>query len=186
MKLRSLTLTVLLALAACSRQAPERCDDGSAAVVDTDVMAYLSKARALHHEANAHEGSGDVASAIGALERLVASPIPHPERPAPEIEEVLADTHARLAELRAQKGDLDGALRDVEAGLAHAPTPSYFRGHLLEVQGVLYEQRAAVLRDAGKTEEAEQAKARAVKLLQEAVQIQDEVIQRSLGDGGPR
>jgi hypothetical protein len=185
-----LAALVALGAAACSRQAPERCDDGnaSATVVDTDVMAFLSKARALHHEANAHESSGDVGAAIGALERLVASPLPHPERPVPEVEEVLADTHARLAELRAQKGDLDGALRDVDAGLAHATAPTYFRGHLLEVQGVLYEQRAAGLRDAGKTDEADQAKARAVKLLQEAVQIQDQVIQRSLGDaaGGGR
>ena len=33
--------------------------------VDLEMMAFLSAARAFHHEANVHEASGDVPGAIG-------------------------------------------------------------------------------------------------------------------------
>ena len=59
-----------------------------------------------------HEGRrGRHPGAIDALDRLVAMPAPH----AVEVDEVLADARARLAELRLERGDLDGAERDVQA-----------------------------------------------------------------------
>ncbi len=64
--------------------------------IDARVMAFLSAARALHHEADMHERSGDARGALSPLERLIALPTPA----AVEVDEVLADTHARLAELR--------------------------------------------------------------------------------------
>ena len=154
--------------------------------VDVEVMAFLSAARALHHEANVREGADDLAGAVAALERLVHARRPHEGARVPEIEEVLADTYARMAELRLRTGDVDGAKKDVEDGLAHAPDTTYFRGHLLEVEGVVEEARVAALADAGKKDEAEKARQRAIALLRDAVEIQEKVIDTSLGDGGKR
>jgi tetratricopeptide (TPR) repeat protein len=148
--------------------------------IDEPVMAFLSAARALHHEADIRERAGDTAGAIASLERLVALPAPR----AVEVDEVLADARARLAELRLGKGDLEGAERDVQAGLQHVQGPTYFRGHLLEVQGLLEEQRGAALADAGRADEAAKARTRAVTLLEEAVHVQEQVIDRALADGG--
>jgi hypothetical protein len=148
--------------------------------VDEALMAFLSAARALHHEADIRQGSGDAAGAIASLERLVGLPAPK----AVEVEEVLADAHARLAELRLQHGDLEGADLDVHSGLAEAKGVTYFRGHLLEVEGLLEEARAGALADAGKGREAARAKAKAVSSLEEAVHVQEQVIAHALADGG--
>ncbi len=180
--------TLLLALLAgfglapsCSRQVGS--DDGTP--VDTEIMAFLSEARALHHEANMKEDGGDLAGAVSAMERLVAARRPHPERKGPEVEEVLADAYARLAELRLKKGDLDPAAAAVESGLEHVAEATYFRGHLVEVQGLVEEARAAQLADAGNAAEAARTREHAIQLLEEVVKIQEQVIQRSLGkDGG--
>ena len=189
---RSVTMavlcTLLLALVAgfglapsCSRQVGS--DDGTP--VDTEIMAFLSEARALHHEANMKEDGGDLAGAVSTMERLVAARRPHPERKGPEVEEVLADAYARLAELRLKKGDLDPAAAAVESGLEHVAEATYFRGHLVEVQGLVEEARAAQLADAGNAAEAARAREHAIQLLEEVVKIQEQVIQRSLGkDGG--
>ena len=167
---------------ACSRH-----DGGTP--VDTEIMAFLSEARALHHEANMKEESGDLAGAVSAVERLVAARRPHADRKGPlappEVEEVLADAYARLAELRLKKGELDPAAGAVKSGLEHVAEATYFRGHLVEVQGLVEEARAAQLADAGNAAEAAKAREHAIQLLEEVVKIQDQVIQRSLGkDGG--
>jgi hypothetical protein len=148
--------------------------------VDEALMAFLSAARSLHHEADIQQGSGDTAGAIASLERLVALPAPA----AVEVDEVVADARARLAELRLERGDLEGADREVQAGLLRVKGPTYFRGHLLEVEGLLEEARAGALVDAGRSAEAARAKAKAVNLLEEAVKVQEQVIDRALADGG--
>jgi hypothetical protein len=151
---------------------------------DVEVMAFLSLARSLHHQANIKEDAGDLPGAIAALEKLTHAKLPHPGRKVPEVEEVLADAFARLAELRLRTNDVAGAEGAVREGLAHAPDVTYFRGHLLEVQGILEETRAATLADAGKGEEAAKARARAIALLQDAVRVQEQVVERALADGG--
>ena len=159
-------------------------DDGTPAV-DTEIMAFLSEARALHHQANLAEDNGDLAGAIKAMDRLVTATRPHPERKTPEVEEVLADAYARLAELRLKVGELDPAGAAVKNGLEHVADATYFRGHLIEVQGLIEESRAAQLADAGRSDEAKQAGERAIQLFEEVVKIQDQVIRRSLAkDGG--
>jgi hypothetical protein len=143
-------------------------------------MAFLSAARALHHEADIQQQAGDVDAALGSLHRLVALKTPK----ASESDEVLADAYARLAELTLEKNDVAGAEREAKKGLDHAVGPTYFRGHLLEVAGLVEERRAATLADAGSAREAAEARARAVSLLEEAVNVQEHVIARALGDGG--
>jgi hypothetical protein len=155
--------------------------ESTAPPIDEAVMAFLSAARALHHEADLQERSGDSAGAIATLERLVA--LPAPPR-AVEVDEVLGDARARMAELRLSRGDVEGASRDVHAGLERAQSPTYFRGHLLEVDGIVEEKRASALADAGRPEEAARARTLAVGLLEEAVHMQEGVIERALADGG--
>lgn len=157
-------------------------DTNDAPAIDTEVMAYLSEARAFHHQANLKEEAGDLPGAIGAMERLVAARRPHPEAKMPEVEEVLADAYARLAELELKRNGLPAASKAIDTGLTHAPEPTYFRGHLVEVQGLVMEATAAELTDAGKAEEAAKAREKAIALLEEVVKIQDQVIQKSLGD----
>jgi hypothetical protein len=118
------------------------------------------------------------------MQKLVAMKTPHAGATVVEIEEVLADAYARLAELRLKVKDVDGASRDANAGLRHASEPTYFRGHLLEALGIAEEERAKQLDAAGKTEEGRQARARAIQLFHDVVGIQSSVIERSLGDGG--
>ncbi len=155
--------------------------------VDTEVMAFLSEARALHHEANIKEDSGDLEGATQTMQRLVVAQRPHPLERIPEIDEVLADAAARLAELRMRGHDLDGALRAIDDGLRHAPGPTYFRGHLLEVEGIVEEARAAVFASASKSDESAKARAHALTLLQEAVRVQEQVILQALpADGGSK
>jgi hypothetical protein len=160
-----------------SREARQANDAGVA--IDTEVMAYLSMARARHHEANLDEDT-DPKGALAALDQLTLAKRPHPGTSIPEIEEVLADTFARKAELDVRIGDLDKARESVREGLTHAPTPSYFRGHLLEVAGIVEEARAAMLRDAGRAGPAAEAKAKAIDLLHQAVVVQEKVVEESL------
>ena len=170
-----------IVLARCAKDEPVKQDES--AVVDNELLAFLSLARARHHEANLLEQSGDVTGAIGALQKIVDAPKPHPGQRLPEVEEVLADTYARMAELKLGNKDVAGAKHDVETGLLHVTEPTYFRGHLLEVYGIVEEARTADLRDAGNTAEADKAREHALSLLREAVDVQEAVIGRVLDAG---
>jgi hypothetical protein len=165
---------LLVFVLACTRREAEP------QVVDVELMAFLSEARALHHQANLKEESGDIPGAVAAMDRLVHAQAPHGAAKTPEVEEVLADAYARLAELELRRNGLGPASEALKQGLTHAPDPTYFRGHLLEIEGLVEEARASSLADAGKPDEATRAKARAIELLEEVVKIQEQVIQRSL------
>jgi tetratricopeptide (TPR) repeat protein len=177
----------LAAAAGCSRSQPapvatERpCPaDDAAAVVDPPLLAFLSKARSLHHQADVAEAEQDVPRALAAIERIVAEP-PGALKGRPEVEEVLSDAFARLAELRVGQGDFTRAATDIERGLGHANEPSYFRGHLFEVRGLVEERHADALAREGKGDEARKARRLAIEASEEAVRIQDEVIRRAIG-----
>ena len=173
----------LAVLAGCDRH-PTGTTIDDAPVVDMELMAFLSEARAFHHQANLKEESGDIPGAAAALQRLVVAR--RPSAKAPEVEEVLADAYARLAELELKQNHLDAATKALADGLSHAPDATYFRGHLVEVQGLVEEARGLALADAGKPEDAARAREKAIQLPEEVVRIQDQVIQRSLAgkDGG--
>lgn len=180
--MKKLLLALALALAVpsfgCAKQV------GSSEAVDDILLAYLSNARSLHHEADLAEDGGDVPKAIAALDRLLGKPEP---RKAPEIDEVVADTHARIADLQSRIGQFDAAAKHVDDGLLRAPSVSYFRGHLFEVRGLVEERRAKALAAKGDAAGASAAKDRAMKAFEEAIAIQDEVIKKGTvpgGDGG--
>jgi tetratricopeptide (TPR) repeat protein len=151
--------------------------------LDEVVLAYLSNARSLHHEADLAEDAGDNKGAIAALDRLLAKPEP---RQAPEIDEVIADTHARLADLRSKSGDFQLATKHVDQGLARAQRVSYFCGHLLEVRGLVEERLSKDLALKGDAPGAAAAKDRAMKAYEDAIVIQDEVIKKGTTDGGSK
>jgi hypothetical protein len=185
----ALVAAMLLVAAGCSkrsdtgRAAPgtaSSCACDGAPVVDPGLMAFLSKARASHHEADLAEDAGDRAGAIRALVRIVDGPVPG-ATPAPEASEVLADTRARLADLRSAAGDFAGARRDAEAGLVIATQPSHFRGHLLEVAGIVEERRGKALKEKGDLAGAEGAFRLAIEAYERSIATQDEVIRRALG-----
>jgi tetratricopeptide (TPR) repeat protein len=178
--MRALLLALSLAIAApaigCAKQ------PGYGDAVDDVLLAYLSNARSLHHEADIKEDSGDIKGAVDALNRLLAKPEP---RKAPEIDEVIADTHARLADLVSKTGDFTLATKHVDQGLGRAPSATYFRGHLLEVRGLVEERLAKDLATKGDAPGAAAAKDRAMKAYEEAIAIQDEVIKKGTStDGG--
>lgn len=157
-------------------EATPECACAGAPVVDGTLLAFLSKVRAAHHRADLAQEDGDVDLAIAALDQVVA----HPHPSAPEAIEVVADTRARLADLRSDLGQYDQALRDVEAGLGLAAKPTHFRGHLLEMKGVVLERRYRTLEAVGEREAAEKSKAEALDSFKSAIEVQDQVIDEAL------
>jgi tetratricopeptide (TPR) repeat protein len=175
------TLALLLSLPGCSKRdepvpAPSPCVELDAgAAVAPALLGFLSAARSAHHKADLLEQNRDVAGATRALEELLAAAKPAGTHP--EVNEVLSDTHARLADLYGRQGQMAQAERSIGAGLELAREPTYFRGHLFEVRGVLEERHAETLAKAGKTEEARQARERAISAFEEAMRIQKQVIE---------
>ena len=185
---RALLVCALLAcpaLAACSRAEPSalRCTPEDAGTpVDPLLLAFLSRARSAHHLADDHEATGDLNAALQPLAQLVSGPLPRAggSELAPEVREVLADTRARLADLRNRLGAFDPALGDVQAGLEQAHEPNYFRGHLLETEGLVEERRAKAL-EASNPSGAAAARQRAIALLEQAMAVQSGVIDSAAG-----
>ena len=171
---RTVLLCGVLALGGCSRSEPRDDCGPSERVVDPVLLAFLSKARSAHHLADQLEAKGDVASALRALQGLTGGAAPPGK--APEVDEVLADTRARAADLMSRAGRFDQADAEVSAGLEHAKAPSYFRGHLFEVRGLVEERREKALRGSGRGQEADQARDRSLDAYEEAMKIQAEVI----------
>jgi tetratricopeptide (TPR) repeat protein len=174
-------LALGLLLSSCARQsAPEPCAETDAGPpIDATLLAFLSRARAAHHLADQAESARELPRAVSTLETLVRGPLPpgSAER-APEVREVLADTLARMADLSSQLGDYDAAIRHLERGLPLVPTPTYFRGHLFEVRGLVEERNATRLEQQGDAQRASAARARALTALEEAMKIQAEVIEK--------
>ena len=193
LKAQRMGVAVLLGVVACqapagqdeptptTRQsaAASPCPQASVPPVDASLLAFLSRARAAHVQADLAESSGDVPRAMRALEGLLRASRPG-TGDAPELREVLADTHGRLAELRARGGDEKRALTLLQEGLRLVPEETYYRGRLFELVGAVQTQRYKRLRAAGKTEAAAQAKKRAKAALKKAIAIQDAVVRARL------
>jgi hypothetical protein len=132
-----------LPLAGCNRDLDDHPATADSAVpVDPVLLAYLSRARSAHHRADLTEANDPKLATI-ALQQFVEGPVPPGGTSLAEVREVLADTHARLADLWSRQGEFDRAQRSVARGLELAPEISYFRGHLFEVQGFVEERVAS-------------------------------------------
>jgi hypothetical protein len=177
-----LVVACALMLGGCSRR--ERNDDcaPNERVVDPVLLAFLSRARSAHHAADLREAQGDDVGALGALQTLAGGEAPPGHLP--EVDEVLADTRARIADLLSRSAHFDQADAEISAGLERAPTPSYFRGHLFEVRGLVEERREKDLRAKGRGQEADQARERSLSAYEATMKIQADVI-RSAGPARP-
>ena len=189
MKRSLVLLTLALVASACStRESPEqRCSELDAGTpVDPLLLAFLSRARAAHHLADDHETAGDLAAAVAPLSALVTGPLPHPNRGqlAPEVREVLADTRARLADLRSRSGAFEQALADVQAGLEQARERNYFHGHLLETEGLVEERHAKAL-ETSDPGAATALRKRAIGLLEQAMAVQSGVLEAAPSEPAP-
>ena len=178
----ALVLLALLGagLTGCSKG--ERSPEGDAGLpVDPVLLAYLSRAKSAHHIADRHEEAGALDKAVEPWQRLVDGPAPGgggASAPA-EVREVMADTLARLADLKSQLGQHDAAAKDVERGLELARETTYFRGHLFEVRGLVDERLAKELDAKGDKAGAEAAKKRALDAFEKSMAIQADVIERA-------
>ncbi len=150
--------------------------------VDPVLVAFLGRARAAHHRADILEDRKDLAGAARVLSELVAPNSKSPDRP--EAREVIADTHARLADLKSRLGQFDAAEGEVRAGMTLAKDTSYFRGHLFEMQGLVAERRAKQLRASGDDVAAKKFEDEALQAFERAMSVQQEVIQTTLSDAG--
>jgi hypothetical protein len=170
-------LVVPLALGACAKRS-DACADKDDRPIGTALLAFLSRSRAAHHRADAREERNDPRGAEAELAAIVAGPVP-PCPNAAEVREVLADTRARLGDLKSRQGDFSGALADVEKGLTLVPDEGYFRGHLVEVRGLVEERHAKSLAASGDLSGSKAAEDRALAAFQEAMRIQSAVIERA-------
>lgn len=177
---RTLSLALLLAVPACAQKQREcNCDELDAGKpVEVALVSFLSRARSAHHAADAHESAGDRRAAVNVLETLLRGPLPADSRAA-EVREVLADTHARVGQLKGELDDFAGAEASVAQGLALVSEPSYFRGHLFEVRGLVAERHAKTLDAAGDEPAAAREKSRALEAFEEAMRIQARVIEQT-------
>jgi hypothetical protein len=138
-------------------------------------MAFLSRARAAHHEADLHEDSAE--ASLRPLLELVKGPIPgQPGKPPAEVREVLADTAARIADLESTLERFEGAIQRVDEALPLVTNASYFRGHLFETRGLVEQRWATFLEKQGNIEKAKVVKARALQSFETAMEIQAAVI----------
>jgi len=178
-----LLLAVLLAVG-CTRHDHACSTETVTTPVDPALLAFLSRARSAHHIADGQEEQHPEL-ALATLRTIVDGPLPGraEARPA-EVREVLADTGARIADLESQRQDFEGAVKSVAKALLSVPDPSYFRGHLFEVLGLVEERRAQFLSHAGKAAESEQARARALAAFEQSMSIQAEVIRAISPDAG--
>jgi hypothetical protein len=134
---------VVLAVVGCRQrtEGPERRERP----VEPALVAFLSHARAAHHRADLFEDGLDLVKALDELAKVTSSPMAQRSAEFAEIREALADTRARMADLESRLGRPDEADREVARGLELVPEATYFRGHLLEVRGLLEERRAQAL-----------------------------------------
>lgn len=183
-----LVLALVGSVVGCSKGASP--PEGDAGVpVDPVLLAFLSRARSAHHIADQHEEAGRLEQAVDPLQRLVDGPVPGGKAHAApaEVREVMADTLARMADLKSQLERHEAALRDIERGLELAKETTYFRGHLFEVRGLVEERLAKSLEAKGDKNGAEEAKKRALDAAEKSMAIQAEVIEKATAspEAGP-
>lgn len=177
-----------LLLGGCDRApAPEAsavapCPEADAGTpVDKVLVAFLGKARAAHHSADLLEDRKDLEGAVKVLEGLLsADRIPA----RPEAQEVVADTRARLADLKSELGRFAEAAREVDSGMALVKGTTYYLGHLLEMRGLVHERHAKQLRTQGDLGAAKAAEEAALEAFEASMRVQQQVIDQALPDAG--
>lgn len=180
----ALALAVLFA-AACSERRPatECCPCGdSGRPLDEQLLSLLSSARAYHHQADLYLAQKDPAQAIAALRALLELPL---AAQWPEAEETRLDAAARLAKLLVERGEVEQALRLVDAQLAQRPRESFYCANLHAVRGEVLEAQVKRLDAAGEKPRARELAREAIAAFERAIAINKQ-LQRGLEKKEPR
>ncbi|MBI5515478.1 MAG: hypothetical protein HY909_16985 [Deltaproteobacteria bacterium] len=177
MNLRALLLALLSALflATCGPHAA-----GGPSESDEATMAALGTVRALHHEADVYEATGDYARAAHPIRRILALQLPASML---EGEDVRADAFGRLAELLLHDGNPSEALALTETGLREARRESVLRARLFLVRGQVLAELGTRAEREGRRDEAERRRAEALAAYETSIELNQRILGR-LTDGG--
>jgi lipopolysaccharide biosynthesis regulator YciM len=180
--LAAVVALVLAGSAACQdadpgKRHPPTSTSAGRAAVDTTLVAFLSKARAANHAADLAIAKGDRRAAIAHLQRVTQSPRPPLS---PEVVEVLADAHARLAELWSEEGEFGAANEEVDDGLELAREVTLFRANLFMARGIAEERRMKSLEARGDEKGAAAARDAALQAFDTSMTLQERVIDQAL------
>ena len=176
-----LPLLALLAFAHCGKESrppdPERVPVVELAepenALSEELMVSLGQARNFHHKADLLLRSGKTEEAAAAVEAVLAIRFP-PE--APETEDVILDTHARLAKLRILQGQLEGAMSLVDEGIALSTRDSFFLANLHTVRGEVFEATANAAEP--NSEAAKQATIDAISAFDASIKINEGLLEK--------
>jgi tetratricopeptide (TPR) repeat protein len=177
MVLVGLALHAGAGLSGCAPQAP-----GAGPSLDESTLALLSTARALHHEADVYESSGDFASASRAIQRVLALRAPAGVR---EIDDVRTDASGRLGELALRANDPRAAIERADEGLREARRESVLKARLFLVKGRALRALAELAQQSGDVAGASARRREAIDALEQSIQMNERVLRAAL-DGGLR
>jgi hypothetical protein len=119
--------------------------EGSAEIIDQELMIALSMAKNFHHKARVYMSDGKLVEATASVREILSLRFP---AGAPEAEDVRNDARALLAKLLVGQGQIEEAMTVVTEGIAQSQRDSFFVANLYTVKGEVHQARAAAL-DAG-------------------------------------
>ena len=176
----SLASLVLLPSACGQEQSPANGQAGSLTelaepenALSEALMLSLGQARNYHHKADLLVSVGKLDEAADAVAKVLEIAFP---AKAPESEDVLSDTRARLAKLRVMQDRLDEAMTLVDEGISASSRESFFLANLYTVRGEIFEAKARVAEP--NSQEAREAKLDAIKAFDASIQINKPLLEK--------
>lgn len=174
-------LAILMMVAGCANEAPSGEGQRGALTalsepenaLSEELMLSLGQAKNFHHKADVLMSDGKLDEAAIEIAKILQIPFPSG---APESEDALLDTRARLAKLRVAQGTLDEAMTLVDEGIASASRESFFLANLHTVRGEIFEATANAA-EAG-SDESKRAKLEAIAAFDASIQINNTLIQK--------
>jgi tetratricopeptide (TPR) repeat protein len=146
--------------------------------IDEALMLALGQAKNFHRKAKVYMTDGNrIEEAMSAVRQILAIEFP---AGSPEGEDVHLDAYALLAKLHLGKGDVEGAMKTVDQGLATATRDSFFLANLHTVKGEVHEARAAGFDDPASAD-ARAAYRAAIESYDASIQI-NERLQKALAE----
>ncbi len=176
-----LALVALIALGACRQDSGSKPDESAPRTqlaepenaLSEALMVSLGQARNYHHKADLLLREGKIDEAATAVTAVLAIAFP---KDAPESEDVILDTHARLAKLRVLQSRLDDAMDLVDEGIASSTRNSFFLANLHTVRGEVFEARANA--EEPGSEAAKKATLSAIEAFDASIQINEGLLEK--------
>jgi tetratricopeptide (TPR) repeat protein len=169
----------LLIMGLCVMAPVVGCDRGAHSSNDRETMersmAILGTVRALHHEADVYESSGQFDLASHAVQRIMDLRLPES---LPEAEDVRADAWGRMAELDLRRQRPDEALAHTVEGLRVAPHESVLQARIYMVRGQALRALADRATTAGDTTNAARFREEALTTLEHSIEINTRILGR--------